>query len=527
MVFSDFESVEGEKYLSEILFKQGDSSRKKSFTDYFKKLNLSTFILEDNYIDKDYLVDYSNYISLCYHPYERFCKRIHFFSIKVEEKDFLEAVVKNDIKVLETIKQSYLGFIVVRPLNGAKIGKTCLKTYPSEVNKLRYYPATRSYNVNLMGIEMTVNSLAFQEQDQTTAMCASIALWSALQKTGKLFQHRIPTPSEITTYALSQSSHITKFPNSGLTVEQICVCLNYVGLNNFLYKPKNDKEIKAIIYSYLSANIPVILALTLYDHHDNGVYSNPQHHAVTVGGFGFQGGSPDIYSSLDLQLHSSKITRLFNHDDQLCPFSKLKFIKGSVQKNEFQLLKTSWANNKNRGKKKIAKVDAIIVPLYHKIRLNYIDIYSYVYFYENAMIGIISKNEMISILIKIEWEIFLSLSNSLKEDILEAKNILDAEHKLEILSKSYPKYLWRAKASIYAGGRRVEVFEIVFDATDIKNGNSIVDFIIYDNSLFEFYVNSYLDYYKNLLVITELDKSFFVKINEIYGRYFSKNSSGD
>ena len=48
---------------------------------------------------------------------------------------------------------------------------------------------------------LRVKSLSFQEQDHEVAACATSALWSIFHGTGKMFQHPILSPVEITKVA--------------------------------------------------------------------------------------------------------------------------------------------------------------------------------------------------------------------------------------------------------------------------------------------------------------------------------------
>ncbi len=90
-----------------------------------------------------------------------------------------------------------------------------MKTYPK--GKRRHYPATRRYDAHLLGLELAVESLAFQEQDTVAAACATSALWSVLQGTGVLYHHAITSPVEITKNATEHVRDASReFPNYGL-----------------------------------------------------------------------------------------------------------------------------------------------------------------------------------------------------------------------------------------------------------------------------------------------------------------------
>lgn len=162
------------------------------FEEYFKEIKAKIILVETNYIDRDFLDDYAGYYVKCFHCYEHRCTRLHFFDIAFDETEFYHLLVNKGPLSIKKLQQSYLGFIVIKPLPQTIIGRTCLKTYPTE-NASRYYPIIRNYSINLYGIELFVKSLAYQEQDHVVAACATSALWSAFHGTGMLFQHRIPS----------------------------------------------------------------------------------------------------------------------------------------------------------------------------------------------------------------------------------------------------------------------------------------------------------------------------------------------
>ncbi|MGD9730294.1 MAG: hypothetical protein AB7V39_28490, partial [Nitrospiraceae bacterium] len=158
------------------------------FRDYFRALKAKTIVVEEHYVDRDYLEDFVGYYGRCFRPPGRYCVRIHFFrsSFAVEDLDNFLANQSNRKSFLRSKFKSkqYLGFVVVKPLPKTFIGRTCLRTYPT-ASTGRHFPALRDYDVSLFGVSLTVRSLAFQEQDTEVARCATAALWSTFQGTAK------------------------------------------------------------------------------------------------------------------------------------------------------------------------------------------------------------------------------------------------------------------------------------------------------------------------------------------------------
>ena len=438
------------------------------FESYFAKLEAKTILIEEDYIDRDYLEDFSYYYVKSFKSYKRFCVRLHFFTLEISDGDFNGFLggIDNCLS-LKSLQDNYLGFVVLKPLPQTFIGRTCLKTYPSE--NIRYYPFIRAYDVNLFGIRLSVNSIAFQEQDSIVAACASSAIWSAFQATGMLFQHSIPSPVEITKGALKYFPYANRhFPNKGLTAEQMAHAIRNVGLEPFLINASEKANVKAIIYAYLKAKIPLVLGLNLINVNldANGYVFGK--HAVTITGF-LMGDDLEKYNNDEFYLTSSRIRKVYAHDDQVGPFARMEF-------NEINnRLSTSWTDQNGLMGNVVAEPEILIIPIYRKIRIPY-----------NVILSIISDLNILIRLIdeklnigfsNIEWDIFLSNSNDFKTEIFESDK-LDEKQKIEILNTPFPKYVWRAVA-IYGSDK----FELLFDSTDLEQGDIFLKSISYSGEL--------------------------------------------
>ena len=135
------------------------------FREYFDELQAKTNVVERNYVDHDFLEDYAKYYVKCFSEYKRFCTRLHFFSLDFSSEDAGSLFLGEDVPIsFSGLKESYLGFIIAKPIPRTFVGRTCLSCYPPEDGR-RYYPATRSYDAHLFGLTLRVDSLAFQEQD--------------------------------------------------------------------------------------------------------------------------------------------------------------------------------------------------------------------------------------------------------------------------------------------------------------------------------------------------------------------------
>jgi hypothetical protein len=286
------------------------------FGDYFSFLHAHTVLVENNYIDRDYLEDFAAYYVRCFESYPRFCTRLHLFSISFSPDDFDNLLSRESNALNQTLLQEhYLGFIVIKPLPKTIIGRTCLKTYPSDGH--RDFPIIRRYHVNVFGIDLHIHSLAFQEQDQVVAACATSAIWSVFHGTGMLFQHPIPSPVEITKAATEKLALETRaLPNRGLSISSMAHAIQSIGLEPTLANVSNERLLRITIYAYLRAHIPVIFGIELFD---TSVDPNKSmgYHAVAVTGYslGLQSAVP--YGNTGILLRASRIDKIYVHDDQV------------------------------------------------------------------------------------------------------------------------------------------------------------------------------------------------------------------
>lgn len=445
------------KFLLEYLGKKTDDA-----------LKAETVLIEFNYLSRDYLYDFSNYYSLCFSDeYLKKTKRIHFFKTIFTEQDFLNEYISNSDNFVNN--QSYLGYVVVKPLPNVLIGKTLLKTYSDnrtekndETNNghTRKY-TTRSNKVHIFGRELLINSVAFQEQDKTISACATCALWSAFQKTTDLFQTYQPTPFEITNTAKNLFLNTGRnFPNSGLDEFQIGNVINNLGL---VYELRHSDEYlndnsqcKAFIYSYLKMGIPILLGIEIED---------VGYHLITI--LGFKEKKNKVKLKNGLALKSDQIEMFYAHDDQVGPYSRLEFKQNAFK----EYIETSWWKDIKGKSKHRATIESIFIPLYDKIRITFDNVHKSIKFINLYLNHILTTGN-------VTWDIYLFKSDSYKESILLNKHIEDSK-KHKLLFKSLPKYIWIAEATVNG----IKILEFLYDSTDMAHGLYCIGFNCYSENI--------------------------------------------
>ncbi len=490
-------------------YSSSESIKDKSHFEYFKGylgedgLNAKSILIEENYVSKDYLDDYTFYYATCHEDYSKFCKRIHFFDLSFSEIELKAHLF--DLNTNNPFWESYLGFIVVKPIPLTVIGYTVLKTYlKGEEFDQRNFWGTRDYVVHLYGKALKINSLAFQEQDSVLAACATTAIWSMLNKASIDYHTILKSPGKITQDADKMASDGSRlFPNTGLNLLQICQAIYNSGLVSEI---KEDDEIielkenelsvvpndytKKIINAYSSIGIPLILIIHVPNDESYGL------HAIAVSGYKKK--APSIVKPQnETSWLSENIEKIYAHDDQWGPFVRITF------QNEFEL-DTPWSYVSDNYRP--VYVSNIVVPIFPKIRISYENIESIVLgldtifslFFENKILG------------DLVWDIKINFSENFKEEI--RLSYLDDDLKFEILKKGLPKYIWIA--SCYING--IKVFDFTFDATNVKNAMIGIHVICHFSNEIKNIIADYFESNRKVLepLISDLSMTYYDLIIE-------------
>jgi hypothetical protein len=460
-------------------------------------------LVEEKYIDRDYLEDYAEYYVRCFKRYKAHCTRLHFFDKEISKEQFETVLKGGDI---DWLQEAYLGFVVVKPLPQTIIGRTCLRTYPSDSNR-RFYPSTRSYEANLFGIKLKApKTLAFQEQDRVAAACATSALWSVFQGTGKLFQHPIPSPVVITRAATKFLPLETRtLPNTGLTPTQMAYAIREVGLEPFTINAGTPHVLKGNLYAYLKARIPLLLIADLYDTSTGGPEFFDKH-AIAVTGYSLGLKNPIPHGPTGFMLRASRIDKIYAHDDQVGPFARMSFTELTIKlkqkrkgkKNaglKFDFLSTSWCSPIDGRSDVFARPENLLVPLYHKIRIPFNSIQAIVISFD-AFVEFLRTRSLIPLEDRLEWDVYLTTINDFKSEIRECTELATSE-RLSVQLQPMPRFLWIAEG--YCKEKRE--IALVFDATDIEQGSFFVRAVDYNPAISQFFkaLGSDLDNLKGLV----------------------------
>lgn len=410
----------------------------KNYLEKYPIQNELVFLEEKEYIDKNYLIDYTYYYARSFEDIKRKVNRLHFFDYSKTELEKVLSdlpVIEKKNSIIQNLNNGYLGFINQKPTLRGSIGRTVLKRYPSIARngEKRVLNVTKRNIIHLFGIPLSVESLPFQEQDRAVSACATVAIWSALQALEDKFNISVPlAPSEITNLAFDIGSVFLspKFPNEGLNIYQIINVFFKLGYEVTTYNALECEPefIENLLMAYLEYGFPVLARLRMLDKKNHLEY-----HAVVISGY--------RYNEAD-----HKIMQLYVHDDQIGPYSSVEF------KNQVSVWNNEWITKYNFKK---VEIDMLIIPLYGKIRL------SYTYLYNDFIIQLKNTFPNSS---NIQLRSFLVDINSYKQDL--SYNIIPLipvkKEALKILYKQMPRFLWIVRAEEKISK---PLFDFIFDAT--------------------------------------------------------------
>ncbi|AYL80370.1 hypothetical protein RYA95_13810 [Pseudomonas syringae pv. actinidiae] len=502
--------------------------------NYLQERHCVSMLLEPEYIDREFLEDYSRYYVKRFDNDSYECGRIHFFSHGIDHKhlDLLLQGEPKDGLTPEKLQEHYLGFMVVKPLSRTFVGKTCLQlTGDKGVGDGTKKKIAKRYDVNLFGIKLHVDSIAFQEQDKVVAACATTAIWTALHALPWRDVKHVPSCSEITINALNfvEGSN-NGFPNKELTTKQIQRSLDVEGLryHSTLLLEQTLKWFQACVTSYIDSDLPLVLVGEVYKvvaptptAPQTDEQAEPQaqagtqdaeetkphvqgptdeaplmlkrmgNHAVTVLGYDFRIGSHLLYV----------------HDDRLGPYARVDLIDLTTYEtlNELPKRRTGWAlafrRTPDLGKTwldahEILIPDACIVPAEKKARLPFQyahgtaeAIAEQIGFWTEPLLasdesrlepGPVRYNIKLSSIAEVRehvrnHKLAYSGGETLQVEVDETVSFTATdlerwkEDRIRILTSPMARLQW--EIDFFWGNK--EIFKVLLDATDIPLGNAV------------------------------------------------------
>jgi hypothetical protein len=268
----------------------------------------------------------------------------------------------------------------------------------------------------------------------------------------------------------------------GVSSIEMAQAIKSVGLEPYFVKATNHYLLKATLYAYLRAGIPMMFGFDLVDVSGASPIMIGKH-AVAITGYSLGHAQATFFESTNFLLMAARIDKIYVHDDQVGPFSRMVFDNQSIQSqngNQVHSIQTSWQGNDGTIGGKRAIADILQIPLYHKIRIPFGVIHDIVFGFDSLLKSVISQviPDLMPIFQQAEWDIYLISVNDLKIEIFDSAN-LNTDIRRNILMQSFPRFLWRASL-IVDGGIKLD---LLFDATDIEQGAFFLCAIDHDTEL--------------------------------------------
>ncbi|QAT88858.1 hypothetical protein EJ065_7333 [Corallococcus coralloides] len=343
-----------------------------------------TILIEAPYIDRHYLEEFTGYYASALHAPSSQAVRLHFFrkewGTSATEAILAQLSREGPEQASSGLRDDYLGFIVVRPLPSAPIGRTVLRPYHNPDKPRCFEPANTQHDVHLLGLTLRVPGLPFQQQDQGVGACATTAVWSALARVTRSDGARAVTPLAVTLAATRTLALGRAFPaNKGLDRSQILEAIRHVGYAPEVLNSYGDPTLfQLALKCYVRSGIPVILKLA------NSQW--PENHAVTVVGYredASDSATTEIRYTQEgrsFGLRARGLARLFVHDDRFGPYARMTWVRPTSgaddQAEELPRLSFDPYGNRDAFEKFLdpVKVDEAYIPLYPKLRMSATDL---------------------------------------------------------------------------------------------------------------------------------------------------------
>ncbi len=389
--------------------------------NYLNSLKEDIYVLvEYPYVDKVYRDSYYHYYSSKNQNYHRDCVRLSFFNKDIDKTFFRDAEKHKEIR------ESYLGFVVLRPTFPQVIGRSVIA--PSALKESNFKSCITSVSTTANGLKLNVKGFPHASQNSETITCAETTIWCIMEYFGMRYPEYTPTlPSKISKILAAQSFERI-WPSKGLTAQQISYALRELGFGVKVYSnAAYGKDFLQLLRIYVESGIPVVVAI-----------QNAQgigHAQCVIGRAKYDGPEIDGLSTFEdfgnnvnvFDFETMTLEHVFM-DDNHPPYrvSQLESPAGFYSQPE-------WAD---------CVITNFVVPLYSKIYLDAGEARAYA----KSILRRYINNLKILNDVDIVMKVFLASSRSYK-DYLNSNATLDPVVKELLLRSPMPKFVWISEIS--------------------------------------------------------------------------------
>jgi hypothetical protein len=327
-----------------------------------------SMVIEAPYVDRHYLEEFAGYYATKLHPPRSHATRIHFFGVELDSRK-LDGRLKDAVAAYDAackaLSDVYLGFVVVRPIPSAPIGRTLLRPYTDRKSRCFTSAIRTPHDVHLAGLTLKVNAVPFQQQDQAVGACATTAIWSSLARAMRGDGNRATTPLAVTAAASKYAVTGRVLPaTAGLEVGQMLAAIREFGYSPHVLKPAEGDHALFLLAlkCYLRSGIVVVLRVQAKDE---------EGHAVACVGFRESDDDETVANVTlrlpnQLSLSGTGLSRVYVHDDRLGAYARAKLTLPAKRQPSIRIDPLEPGYDHLTGP---AMIQHAIVPLYPKIRL--------------------------------------------------------------------------------------------------------------------------------------------------------------
>ena len=467
--FEDDEIEELNEYDIEAAVKESPSlNGNRSFKilwETLKDIPEITFVTEEYYIDRVYRDSYYTYYSCKHFEYSRYCKRLFMFAGKIQTNQECEIM---DIPSLE-LQKKFIGYIVIRPLETGKIGRSLLNPYYF-TDFSETYVRYATYDITMFGKRLYVDAFPYSMQDEETTSCAEITILNLLDYFSKKYaEYKYFLPSEIIEIAI-KNGYERRLPTKGLDYLLISKVFMEAGFYPVLYnsdKLEDPSKFKRILHYYIESGIPTAVGLE--------INKNAKHSIVCIGHGKIdknriekkQYSIPDAYDNnhhIWLIDSADLVTDYIVMDDNRKPYSK-----------------DSWqdANSDHPNLLGVWKPEYLMVPLYRRMFLEAADAYDIcTSVLADSELGIQKiVPEIGTIENPMVIRLFMASARGLKNYRINNFGERNTEIKERYVNTPFPKFVWVCEVYLKDDYPDSCIAEVIIDATaapNVKMGSVIL-----------------------------------------------------
>lgn len=387
-------------------------------------------VMESDYVDYTYRNAFYNYYSTKFHNYSPYCLKLSLFSDGIFSEGIIDQDTKKiDFKKADLLKEKFLGFIVLRPLN-AVLGRNVISV-DAKKDSLKDIEICKSiFQTSALGLKMEVAGYPHASQDGEVMTCAETTVWNIVEYFSNKYPiYRRILPSDIRD-VLKTSTYERQWPSQGLTFQMITRGLKVMGFNPLLYelqgidKDKNPTgNIKDIIRETMVTCIESSLPLAIC------IRNNKKIHAVSGIGIVPYRSKPHVSwvfnlpdgSKKNLLSYNLSVKEIVVNDDNVPCYQKVSINKPDQYYLDPPIDNPAWAG---------VGITVFTVPLPDRVHLfpDKAVMFSRNYLKKSVPDGFIYRT-------------FLSSSRDFR-DMLMTSDLLSDANKNELLLLDLPRFIW-------------------------------------------------------------------------------------